>query len=148
MSLTLSQWNGDDNAVPCSHPETIASNEQGCNPYKWEAQFSSTCKHTQEWEHQLKLYNFWAMSANEFSFLSDLCKQQTSERQSLLPHLASCWHKAQCQRPADVDGCGRGKASGWNPDGWKPTLHLQSTPAVSPGSRAEGGHQRTSEMPH
>lgn len=89
-----------------------------------------------------------ARSAHEFWFLSDLSKQQTIYWQSLLPHLASCWRKAQCRHLADVDGCGHGKASEWSPGGWKPILHRQSMPAVAPGSPAEGGRQRISEMPN
>lgn len=41
LSLTLSQWNGDDDTVPCSYPEAVASDEQGCNPHEREAQLSS-----------------------------------------------------------------------------------------------------------
>lgn len=41
MSLTLSQGNGDDNTVPGAHPKAVASDEQGCDPHKREAQLSS-----------------------------------------------------------------------------------------------------------
>lgn len=41
MSLTLSQWNGDDDTVSGPYPEAVASNEQGCNPHEREAQLSS-----------------------------------------------------------------------------------------------------------
>lgn len=40
-SLTLSQGDGDDNAVASAHPEAVARNEEGRDAHKGEAQLAS-----------------------------------------------------------------------------------------------------------
>lgn len=39
-SLTLSQWDGDDNSIAGAHPEAVASNEQGSDAHEGEAQLA------------------------------------------------------------------------------------------------------------
>lgn len=43
LCCTFREWDGDDYAISCTHPQSVAGYDKSGDSHKWETQFTCTC---------------------------------------------------------------------------------------------------------